>query len=248
MDKVQCKGDSLLVVGDLNVWMDVQEDKQTIELSTLMNAHGLSQVVHEPTHRGGHILDHVYVNEHQLELKHIVMDEIIGLTTDHFPVIIDIPSANTKVTNKSIFYRKTKDMDMNSFKEDLQNAYNSMMDSEQGFAQNYAEFDRLSRSVMDKHAPVVSRKVKTGEAAWIDQEYRTNRALRRKCERNWRKKRTEESRNEYIQQKKVCVEMALSKQTLYYTKMVDGANDCQKSLFKIANELLDKRSEKLLPV
>ena len=99
-----------------------------------------------------------------------------------------------------------------------------------------------------KNAPVVSRKVKTGEAAWIDQEYRTNRALRRKCERNWRKKRTEESRNEYIQQKKVCVEMALSKQTLYYTKMVDGANDCQKSLFKIANELLDKRSEKLLPV
>ena len=112
MDKIQCKGDTLLVVGDFNVWMDVKDDKHTRELTTLMNAFGLNQVVQESTHRSGHTLDHIYTNEYQLELEHRVISETMGLTTDHFPVIIEIPSANTQDTTQTIFYRKIKDMDI----------------------------------------------------------------------------------------------------------------------------------------
>ena len=55
MDKIQYKGDTILAVGDFNIWMDDKDDKQTMKMTTLMNAHGLRQIVNEPTHRSGHI-------------------------------------------------------------------------------------------------------------------------------------------------------------------------------------------------
>ena len=100
---------------------------------------------------------------------------------------------------------------------------------------------------MDKHAPVVFRRQQTGKPAWIDQEYRKNRAMRRKAERMWKKHRTEEHKNNYIKQKQVCTEMAISKQKSYYSEMIQGSVNNQKSLFKIANELLDKSSQRVLP-
>ena len=36
--------------------------------------------------------------------------------------------------------------------------------------------------------------------------------------------------------------------TLHYSKLVEDSSNSQKSLFKLANELLDKKSKKVLPV
>ena len=60
-------------------------------------------------------------------------------------------------------------------------------------------------------------------------------------------KRTEENRINYTRQKKLCVDMALEKQKIHYSKIVEDAGSCQKTLFKIANELLDKNEERVLP-
>ena len=248
MDKIQCKGDILMVVGDFNVWVEVADDKDASDLRNMMHSYGLSQVIEEPTHRNGHTLDHVYINQHQMEIEHKVINEALGLVTDHSPIIIDIPSANIQDISRSIYYRKVKDVDMNNFKEDLQTAYNTMSASgEMNFLQMFSQFDDLSRKVMDKHAPVVCKKQRTGEAPWIDQEYRRNRSLRRKYERAWKKNRSEENRNNYVNQKNVCVELSLAKQTSYYSKLVGESKNCQRSLFKIANELLDKSNDKVLP-
>ena len=57
---------------------------------------------------------------------------------------------------------------------------------------------------------------RNGEPVWLDREYRESRALRRKFERIWKKDKSEENKNNYIQQKKRCTEMVLEKQTTYY--------------------------------
>ena len=51
----------------------------------------------------------------------------------------------------------------------------------------------------------------------------------------------------YTQQKKLCMELALEKQTKYYKKILKDAGSCQRTLFKVANELLDKNDERVLP-
>ena len=45
----------------------------------------------------------------------------------------------------------------------------------------------------------------------------------------------------------ICAEWTLTKQANHFTKIVNDAGKCQKTLFKIANEMLDKTKERVLP-
>jgi endonuclease/exonuclease/phosphatase (EEP) superfamily protein YafD len=85
LDKTVDNNKELVVVGDFNVWADVEDDRDYLRLLSVMNSFGLSQLIHEPTHKSGHTLDHVYINQHSLTLDHLVHDESFGISTDHFP-------------------------------------------------------------------------------------------------------------------------------------------------------------------
>ena len=108
MERTMRKDDVLLVLGDFNVWIEVEENQEARKMKTLMNAYGLSQRVKDPTHRGGHTLDHVYVNEQQIELEHEVIKVSLGLTTDHLPIIIKIPSPSIHKKAKESAFRKNE--------------------------------------------------------------------------------------------------------------------------------------------
>ena len=247
MDKLLNKGEMMLVVGDFNVWTDIEENSEAQKLTTMMSACGLSQIVSEPTHREGHTLDHVYVNEYELEIHHEVLSETMGLITDHLPIKITLPSPTIRNENNVITYRKLKDVDVEAFREDLKRAFEQLNFTNTCFKDSYIKFDEASRRIVEKHSPLLTRKVRSGDAAWIDGEYRKNRAKRRKLEKVWKKNKTEENLKEYLEQKRVCTELALSKQTHHYSQLINGASNSQQSLFKVANELLDKNSKKVLP-
>ncbi len=241
------KGDAVVIVGDFNVWVDVEDNADARKLLTLMSSCGLNQLVQEPTHRSGHTLDHIYVNEFQIHIKHQVINDTLGLTTDHFPIIIEIPSAKGQQRIKTIRYRKLQDIEFNSFRKDLQESYQLLSSENKNFETYFTEYHNVSSTVMNNHAPVLTKSVKTSTAPWIDAEYKLNRATRRKYEREWKRRKTEESRRNYVNQKNLCVELAISKQASYYSQLVQKSGNCQRSLFKVANELLDKTKDKVLP-
>ena len=147
-----------------------------------MNAYGLYQTVRE-THKGGHILDHIYFNEFQLEIEHDVVPDTLGLTIDHYPLITKLPSPVSKDTNRTITYRKLKDIDLGKFIEDLQQSYNSIDFANMNFKDMYSEYDIASRLILDRHSPLVTRKQVATPIAWMDAEYLESRAKRRKYER-----------------------------------------------------------------
>ena len=111
---------------------------------------------------------------------------------------------------------------MEGFREDLKKAVDNI-NSDTDFAEQSTKFDEESTAIMNKYAPEVSRKQKVDEPAWLDVEYKRNRALRRKYERIWRRSKTDENMTIYIQQKKLCTDMALEKQTSYYSKLIGDA-------------------------
>ena len=245
MDTIMNKGDVMLIVGDFNVWTDV-DNAEWRKLQTLMNAYGLNQMVKQPTHRSGHTLDHMYINE-QVNFEHQVVNDTFGLLTDHYPIFIEIPSTkNSEAARQTIEFRQMKNVDMLKFREDIQETCNALSD-DLDFVSHIEQFRKLSHAVVDQHAPLVTRKVRTRESAWVDVEYKKNRALRRKLERKWKKERTDENRMRYIEQKAICTQMALQKQKAYYSKLVNDCKNSQKSLFKVANELLDKNEDRVLP-
>ena len=137
---------------------------------------------------------------------------------------------------------------MDAFKHDLQEAYKSFGNQDAAnFEMLSTQYHELSKAVVDEHSPIVKVKCVVDEPRWIDKEYKQQRILRRRYEKVWKKDRTEQNMKNYIDQKNICVELALAKQTSHYTNIIHEAGNCQKTLFKIANELLDKNKQKELP-
>ena len=97
----------------------MEDNSNAKQLRTMMNGYGLNQQVVEQTHREGHILDHVYINESQLMIKNHVISDTLGLTTDHFPIQIELPASNKQQKNQTMHYRKLKNVNMDHFRNDL---------------------------------------------------------------------------------------------------------------------------------
>ena len=91
LERLFDKADILILVGDFNVWVDIEDDRDAKKLSTLMNAYGFTQLIKEPTHINGHTHDHVYVNIHQMELNVEIVNGTLDISTDHYPIIIKLP-------------------------------------------------------------------------------------------------------------------------------------------------------------
>lgn len=247
MDKLIQSGYLLCVVGDFNIWIDVDGDKDAETMLNLTSSYGLEQLVDQPTQRSGHTLDHVYLNPYQLPCNYSVTSDTYGVTTDHYPITVQIPNMERKNETRTIVKRKLKDINLETFKKELQEAVNNINSTHLNFAQHIQELDKVTIELMDKHAPLIEWKKKDSCPPWLDAEYRIERAMRRKCERKWRKNKSVDNMNNYTQQKKRCSELALKKKTEYYSKLVEDAGKCQKTLFKVANELLDKNEERVLP-
>ena len=170
IEKLVFKGDAVMVVGDFNVWVDVEDDINGKGLLEMMNGYGLSQQVLYPTHRGGHTLDQIYLNEFQLNIEYRVSDDIHGITTDHAPLLIALPSTDTQSEARKIQYRNLKNVNIEEFKEDLSRCFEEIEDFEnQSFETLCTQYHNRSKAVVDTHAPIVEKVLKNAEPPWLDQ-------------------------------------------------------------------------------
>ena len=246
LEKIFEKCDTLIVVGDFNAWAEDCTNSDFRKLNTLMNSFGLNQMVREATHEDGHTLDHLYINEFQTNLLiEKVTSERFGLFTDHYPVFFQIPVVAEKNNQTNYLYRKLKDVDIDLFRKDLAESLKGIEGT--SFEAKYLKFNDISRKVIDKHAPLLKKEVKKSNLPWIDGEFRQERAKRRKLEKCWSKNRTAANRNLYIDQKNRCSVLYEKKRKEYYSGLISEAGNCQKSLFKVANTLLDKNAQPVLP-
>ena len=247
LDGVGNKAEMLIIVGDFNVWVDVKNNKNAKNLMTLMNAFGLDQLVNVPTHNAGHTLDHVYVNMKQLNITIEVLEDKLDISTDHNPIMLKLPPLS-KVGYEFISFRKIKEINIPRFKEEFEGIIERLDCSNNDFASNIKTLLRSSHELIDKHAPVITKKLKLNrKPPWVDEEFMRSRSKRRKLEKCWKKNKNDETRNSYIEQRNICAEMSKKKQREYYTDLLNNTNKDQKSLFKISKTLLGKKKQRVLP-
>ena len=154
-----------------------------------------------------------------------------------------------KPTQKQVIStRNLKDMDMNEFRNRIKNIVENVISSDSGFESSYNEFKGSAESLLDELAPITTRNVhrKTGPK-WVDEEFKKARAERRKLEKSWRKSKMEEDNQLYVTQRNICAQLSISKQQRFFSNIVDASSNKQKSLFKVVDEVLDKKAERVLP-
>ena len=153
--------------------------KQTL---TTLSLHSLVQVINEPTHMCGHIIDWVIVrSDDDIHKKSTVTD---SLESDHY---CTKSYFNVSVSNPSSLYRTVRNIakiDRPSFIAELSGV------SEFSSVDNASQFCDFLRTVMDKHASHSLRKGMTHNSSpWfesiIDDLFIAKRK-RRQAERKWR--------------------------------------------------------------
>ena len=240
----------MIIVGDFNVWAE-SVNTDSVKLNDLMTSFGLLQLVNDPTHEGGHTLDHVYINSYQISLANVlVANDTEDIFTDHLPVFLSVPEIEFQSTiKKEVQFRKLKSIDMDVFREELKVVCNNvLLSNESKFEDKYHLFDELTRGLVDKHAPLITRKsMPKNTIPWFDVEFKQARSKRRKLEKKWKKSKSDSDRSNYLSQRKHCAKLSITKQRLYYSKVISEAGKDQKKLFNIVNKMLDKTEQKFLP-
>ena len=250
MDTIFDLSDSMILTGDFNVWADDKDHADTKRLINLMHAYGLYQTINESTHRNGHILDHLYINPYQLKVTYKVEDSTLGITTDHLPIVFEIPLIERQVEKEqTVSFRKTKNIDIVELKNDLQplRDHFSLVESDD-FEMNYKYFDSIARQIVNKHAPMITRTRKSNNnPPWMDAEFKRCREKRRKLEKKWKRSKSDEDRRNYEEQRLNCAQLSIEKQRKYYSNVIEENGNNQRSLFKVVNHVLDKNKIKTLP-
>ena len=140
-------------------------------------------------------------------------------------------------------YRKIKNIDPEAFKRDITE---KILLTQGSFGENVASYNNNMREILDKHAPVKLRKLKSvPEAPWFDAEYALLRRQRRKAEKKYRRSQLVVDKDEYIKLRKQTTQLAHQKKCNYYGEKMEGVNN--KVLFSSINKLLDNEPDAVLP-
>ena len=215
-----------LIVGDLNFHFNKPSLISTRKINDILDTFDLTQSVQKPTHRLGNTLDVVIHRANDNILLNTEVNE--HLTSDHFCVIakLDAKPPPTEPTFKES--RNLKRIDKDKFDQDLRMKVSTTKCS---------SFDQLNNalsSVLDKHAPVVRRKVRPNKNdPWFDDikdQVAEAKRTRRSAEKKKDKSGLTIHRQIYNEAKKNVSKIISKARTEFYSsevkKCTNGRDNC----------------------
>ena len=109
-----------------------------------------------------------------------------NILQDHYAIIARLNIAKQSPTNKSITFRKLRDIDLNDFKSDMRNSplLNNCTLPLDVMVNNY---NKSLSITLDNHSPIICKIITVRKnALWYDNTLLSAKRLRRKLERIWR--------------------------------------------------------------
>ncbi|CAJ1053038.1 RNA-directed DNA polymerase from mobile element jockey [Xyrichtys novacula] len=241
--------DKVIVVGDFNIHIDVENDSLSISFRSLLDSIGFTQCVHRPTHCFNHTLDLVLA--YGLETDALLVSSLNPLLSDHCLVTFEFVLSGYSPHNKVVLTRRLSENAVTKFKEVIPSALNSVV--EKNFTDSsYLNISPLQldqfvddtsgtlRSVLDSVAPLRQKTITRERLApWYNAETRELKQLLRKCERIWRSSKTAEARflwQECLDKYKKALRRA---RTTYYSSLIEENKNNPRYLFSTVARLTD---------
>ena len=267
--KCSASCDEVIVLGDFNVHYGTQ-DKRSSDLVDLLAEYGLLQAVTEPTRISGFTLDLLFHNPISSPLTAAVYPELAKSTNesikfDHFPIISDLPwsaethncESQTPVVKQ---YRRLKQINPEAFQTTLGCTLSTLPTHENmsfpelslvSFPEYLKNFNQCLQSTLDQHAPLQTNifshhKPQHTDPEWMDEEYKNERRIRRKLERDSKRLKTHEAKMLYVRQRDHCITLANQKMCSFYRNLI-ASTDNHNTLFKTVSRLWGKNLPKQLP-
>ena len=243
----------LVIVGDLNVKLDLTNKATTREFISLLNSHNLTQHVDCPTHIHGHTLDVVITRDSGLlsgppEVYSSGIGDGHGhALLDHYAVQIRLSIPHKRSNFKTVSYRQVTDFPLQEFKQDLQT---SKIHGDIDPSEAVDTYNSVLRSIFDKHAPVITKKITSRrQARWYTPEIRESKRACRRAERKMRKRKPclQDDVDSFDAISKQSNQLIHSAKEAYYTDAVKSATGNQKEVFRVSKSLLGLKQEVTYP-
>ena len=243
----------IIIVGDLNLHLDITTNPHTRRFINLLACSGLKQHVNDPTHILGHTLDILITRDTSDVVSNVeVLD--IGLSDndgnvirDHYAITCLITQPSPATSRKNVSYRKLKSINLDSFHNDIQ-ASSSLNDYSGTLNETTTRYVSSLNDLIDKHAPLPQRTITVRpHARWYNEQLRNAKHMSSKLERKWRHSKTKSDHEAYRKQCSIVAkELYTTKTEFYSNKIIDNQDD-YKALFNIANTLLVNKNRATMP-
>ena len=167
-----------VIVGDFNYHFDCTSCRHVKQLQTLFSDNCLTQLIHDPTHCCGQILDWMVVRENNGSVSQC---NVLSTSFSEHDTIVGLTALNNSLTHcRVVSSRNRRKINSAEMQADIQHP----LDTELADCTDTELADWYSaglRQVLNQHAPLISRKVTNRSSApWRTNSVRTaKRELRR---------------------------------------------------------------------
>ena len=193
---------NFVILGDVNVHLDVTTDPATKKFSSTVDSFGLRQMVETATHRARHTLDVVLVRGDRSDEVSIMVQPLA--ISDHSIILIELPVCKPPPVSFNATTRPWKNFDREAFQRELTasvlcssgDAWSGM--SIDDLAESYSS---TLASLVDRFAPrIVVKKHHRPITPWFNAVCRAEKRRSRCLERVYRRTRLARDRTMWINQ------------------------------------------------
>ena len=244
----------VLIVGDLNLHLDLKDESATIKFVGILEEFGYKQHVMVPTHIKNHTLDVLITKERtslieSLEVRDPGLCNSQGLVVkDHFALNAVLHVSKPAKQRKTIRYRDFGNLNQEEFRLAVRK---SNLTSEAEHLNTGALIQRYNGTLtdlLDQHAPFKTKQITVGKIPpWSSQEINLEKRIMRRRERLWRKTKLTVHYDMYKTQSAKFFSMLQTARIQYCSKKVEECGTNQKKIFRFTNSLLGRKTEQVLP-
>ena len=235
----------IIICGDLNLHLDNVRDQNTVRFAELLSSYGLQQLVKEPTHSKGHLLDVVISSNKVIKTDSVFVnagDSLLFPSCDHHMVSFTLNNFSIIGNQKKrIAFRNLRTINREQLHMDLSSSLSTINSNDTDFEAIIDSYNTSCLHILDKHAPLRTKEINDREdSPWFDGEYKCLRAQRRKAERKGDHKL-------YVSLRDQCNDLANKKKHDFIKTQFEKHNNSPKSLYKFVDTFLDKDNSLPLP-
>ena len=227
---------SYYICGALNIHVDVSVG-DGYKFMTCLDSCDLKQLINQPTHLHGHILDLILSPSDQ---DTIVDVKICDFVSDHALVKCSIAFP------RQVAHIQSKVQHRRYHRSDLK--YTSFIKSPADTVVDlYEQYVHDLGNVLDRHAPLLSRLTKKDFADWMSDAYGRAESLRRQFERTWRRAKNPLNRSWLHHQIARCNALVNHDKSDYYSKLISDNSYNSRKLWRELHKTLNRVSDATLP-
>ena len=203
LSKAFDKYQNIVLIGDLNIDVNIQNHDTNHFLSDLYDSFDLTNMVKEKTcfmSQLGSSIDIISTNKPKSFFKSYTIET--GLSDHHKMIITFLRIHNSiKLKSKNIVYRDVKNMDFEKFENDVKNI---PIDELHRFPDPFEGYTTFFKSILDRHAPIKTKIIRGNNKRFMNKELSKALKDKSRIKNKFNKWRSRENYRELQEIKKKC--------------------------------------------